>query len=157
MGHPNFPNLDPDYLTLLALGYPVERATASIAGGGTQHLFAVSGGRVAVKSLVGEVTTIIQVQATTAKITATPTTGSAVDLCANSDITGKEAGSLFSIAGLAATALIINLAGASQIQHSPVVVAIGYIDLILGAASTGYIKWQIRYMPIDPGARIVSA
>jgi len=157
MAHPSFPNLDPNYLTLLALGYPVERATASIAAGGTQHLFTITGGRVRLCSIIGEVTTIIQVQATTAKLTATPTVGSAVDLCATSDITGKEVGSLLTISGLAATALVMALAGGVGGQMHPVILATGYLDLILGAASTGYIKWQARYMPIDPGAVMTAA
>jgi hypothetical protein len=154
---PNFPNLNPDYLTLLALGYPVDKPTLTTVGGGTKHLFIISGGRVLVKSIVGEVTTAIQAQATTAKLTANPTTGNDVDLCATSDLTGKEVGSLLSINGLAATALIMALAGGVQAMASPVVLAIGYLDLILGADSTGSIKWQVRYMPIDPGAIMAAA
>jgi hypothetical protein len=156
MGHPNFPNLDPDYLTLLALGYPVERAAASIVAGGTIHLFQITGGRVRAGLILGEVTAAIQAQATTAKLTSTPTVGSAVDLCATSDLTGKEIGSLLTISGLAATALVMALAGGVGGQMHPVTLAVGYLDLILGAASTGSVKWQVRYMPIDPGARLVA-
>jgi hypothetical protein len=153
---PQLQNPDLDLATLMRFGMPVERATASIVAGGTIHLFRTYVGRVALGLILGEVTTIIQTQACTAKLTATPDVGTAVDLCATSDITGKEVGSLFTISGLAATALVMALAGGVGGQPNPVVLRPGYLDLILGATNTGSVKWQVRWMPIDVGAYIAA-
>jgi len=83
----------------IAGGINVSRAAANLPQTAAGNLFAVSGGRILLVALVGEVTTIIQAQATTVKLTSTPTTGSAIDLsAATTDINALEVGGRLTLA-----------------------------------------------------------
>lgn len=141
----------------LAFGVPVERPTAALPATTQAALFNVVGGRVAILSIIGEVTTVIQTQANNTKLVSNPTVGTDVDLCAVLSITAKEVGALFGITGLFSDAMVGANAGATVIPRNPVVVAAGTIDLSCAATNTGAVKWQIRYLPIDEGAYITAA
>ena len=136
------------------LGIHVVKAAETLPATTQQVLFTVAGGRVLVMALVGEVTTIVQVQVNNTKVTGNPTTGTAVDLCAALDISGKEAGALFGITGVLADAMLGANAGALQGQTSHPVVPIGTIDLDCAATNTGATKWDLWYIPLDVGARV---
>lgn len=151
------PNIDGRSLRKLLLGLKVDRATAALPQSTTGHLFTIAGGRVMVPLILGEVTTAIQAQATTAKLTSTPTTGTAVDVCGTLDLTGKEIGTLLTVTGTFANALVGANAGAASMQDRPFVLPIGFLDLITVASSTGSIKWTVFYIPIDDGASVVAA
>lgn len=68
----------------VALGINVSRLTSNLPATGALNIFTITGGRLLIASLVGEVTTIIQNQACTVKVTSTPLAGTAVDLAAPS-------------------------------------------------------------------------
>lgn len=143
-------------LNFLQWGFRVDRATATLPQSTTGHIFTVSGGRVIVNLILGEVTTIIQAQATTLKLTATPTTGTAVDMCATSDLTGLEVGGKLALPAAAASVLTKTNTGAIVAGNAAFVVAIGTIDLITVASSTGSIKWSCFWTPFDDGALLVA-
>jgi hypothetical protein len=120
----------------------------------------VSGGRILLVSLVGEVTTIIQAQSTTVKVTSTPTTGSAIDMSsAVGDINALEVGGRISLANppAAATALVKTNAGYTNLSAVFTVVPPGSISYTTGATSTGSLKWDLIYVPLDNGAQVVAA
>jgi len=144
-------------LRMNLLGFPVERATATLPQTTAGALFTVAGGIVAITQIVGEVTTVIQTQANDTKLTANPTTGTSVDICAALDISADEAGCLYGISGLAATALIGANAGSVPGQIYSVLVNIGTIDLACAASNTGSVKWTLFYIPIEDGASVVAA
>lgn len=144
--------VDQQSYTALSRGFRVDKPTAALPASATATLFTVSGGRVVVFGILGEVTTIIQNQACNTKIVAAPTTGTAVDLCAVLDIANKEVGCLFSITGTFATAMVGANAGASVMCATPVVVPIGTIKLSTAATNTGSVKWSIWWLPLDDGA-----
>lgn len=144
-------------LRKLNLGIKVERATATLPQTTAGSLFTVSTGRVIVTSIVGEVTTAIQNQANNTKLTANPTTGTAVDICAVLDTANKEIGTLFGITGTFATALVGANAGATVIPTNGVVVPVGTIDLDCAASNTGSVKWTLTYIPLDDGASVAAA
>ena len=144
-------------LTQLFLGRRVDKASASLPQTAVDALFNVVGGRVAITQLVGEVTTVIETKANNTKLVANPTTGSDVDLCAVLDITADEAGTLYSISGLAGDALIGSAAGGVGGQARRVIVAPGTIDLNCAASSTGATKWTVFYVPVDDGAYMSEA
>lgn len=154
-------NYDPLTLqgaALIRWGARVDRATATLPQTATSSIFTVAGGRVMVNLLIGQVTTIIQAQATTLKVVSTPTTGTAVDLSATADINALEVGGLLTLIGTLATALGKQNAGAAQgMNLVPLVVPIGNIQITTGASSTGAIKWSIFYHPLDDGAYITAA
>lgn len=138
-------------------GERVERATDTLPQTTAEALFTVSGGRVLVTSIVGEVTTVIQTQANNTKLVANPTTGTSVDICAVLDISADEAGCLYGITGTFADAMVGANAGATVAPARPVVVPVGTIDLSCAASNTGSVKWSITYVPLDDGAAIVAA
>lgn len=140
-----------------ALGERAERATALPI---TESLFTVSGGRVLVTSIVGELTTACDANATVSKLQANPTTGTTRDLCTAVDIASYAIGDLIGISGVAADALLPPAsAGSIEGMTMPVVVQEGTIDLDVAAAGqiTGRVKWTLRYQAIDEGAVVVPA
>ena len=141
-----------DALTPFFVGRRVDKASATLPASTNQTLFTVSGGRVLLLGIVGEVTTIIQTQACNAKLTSAPTTGTAVDLCAVLDITADEAGCLYGITGLFSDALVGANAGAAPVQDNGIVIPIGVIRLNTSATNTGATKWSAFYVPLDDGA-----
>lgn len=139
------------------LGVMVERATANLPQTTAHALFTISGGRIALVQIVGQVTTVIQTQANNTKLIGNPTVGTDVDLCAVLSITAKEVGTLFGITGVFADALLGANAGALSGQDRRVILNVGTLDLSCAASNTGQVKWTLFYHPIDPGALVVAA
>jgi hypothetical protein len=141
----------------ILLGTKVDRSTATLPQTATGALFTVTGGRILLTSIVGEVTTAIQAQATLAKLRATPTTGTVNDLSGTVDLASAAIGSLLGATGLAADALVLSTGGGVSNLRNPVVVAIGAIGLNTAASSTGSIKWSMTYVALDDGASVAAA
>lgn len=139
------------------LGLTVERATAALPQTTQSALFTVTGGRILLTSIVGEVTTVIQTQANNTKIVSNPTTGTDVDLCAVLDISADQVGCLYGITGTFATAMVGANAGATVIPALGIVIPIGTIDLSCAASNTGSVKWKMTYVPLDDGASVAAA
>jgi hypothetical protein len=150
-----FTNQHRDNFTTMGLGFTAAKAAATLPATTTQTIFTVTGGRCLVTLLLGEVTTIIQAQATTLKVTSAPTVGTAVDLTATLDVNAKEVGTLLLVEG-DGTALVGANAGAalSGIGFGAFIVPVGVIRIETGATSTGATKWNIWYFPLDAGAAI---
>lgn len=136
------------------LGIKVDKASFTLPASTTATLFTISGGRILLTSIVGEVTTIVQAQANATKLISTPTTGTAVDLCATLDITGDEVGCLYGITGTLATAMVGANAGATTGMATPLILPIGTIKLSCAATNTGATKWSMTYVPIDDAASV---
>jgi hypothetical protein len=141
----------------IRLGFSVDRATAALPQTTQSAIYTVSGGRIALLGLIGEVTTVIQTQADNLSVTTNPTVGTDVALCAVLNVSAKEVGTLFGITGTFADALVGANAGATVLPDRPIVVPIGTIDLIASASNTGSVKWKLIYLPIDDGATVVAA
>lgn len=145
---------------LITEGILISRATATLPATAAQNIFTVSGGRILLVALVGEVTTAIQAQSTTVKVTSTPTTGSAIDMSSTgADINALEIGGRISLANppAAATALVKTNAGYTNLSAVNTIVPIGTISYTTGATSTGSIKWDLIYVPLDTAATVVAA
>tara|TARA_R100001480_G_scaffold7322_1_gene14894 strand:+ start:8130 stop:8591 length:462 start_codon:yes stop_codon:yes gene_type:complete len=139
------------------LGARAKRVDAALPQTAAEAIFTVTGGKVMITGIIGEVGTIIETQANDTKLTANPTTGTSVDICATLDITADEAGTLYSITGTLADALVGTTAGAVAAQAKGVVVNAGTIDLDCAASNTGSVAWTIFYVPVDDGATIEAA
>lgn len=140
----------------------VARATQPIAPA-TDILFRVYGGRILAHLIIGEVTTIIQAQATNVKVSSkkldntSTAVGTAVDLCAVVDGNAKEVGSLFIPLGSGAAAVWSNAgAGLGTLGRNPTILPQGEIYATYASASTGNMKWDIWYQPLDEGAYVVA-
>jgi len=147
----------PETYSLLRYGYKAERGATALPASAAAALFNVTGGRVAITKIVGQVTTVIETKANNTKLTANPTVGTSVDICAVLNITADEVGTLYGITGTNTDALIGINAGALPGQTRDVVVNAGTIDLDCAATNTGAVKWSIWYVPIDEGATVTAA
>ncbi len=149
--------VDAQAISATVNGFRCDKAAATLPATATQGLFTITGGRVIILGIVGEVTTLVQTQACNAKLISTPTIGTAVDICAVLNISAKEVGCLFGITGTFATALVGANAGAGVMCATPVICPIGTIGLNTSATNTGATKWSIYWLPVDDGASLVSA
>jgi hypothetical protein len=138
-------------------GIRVDRAAATLPQTTAEALFTVSGGRVVINQILGEVTTIIETQANNTKLVGNPTTGTSADLCAVLNISADEVGTLYGITGTFSDAMLGTNAGGVPAQSTGVIVNEGTIDLNCAASNTGAIKWTVLYTPIDDGASVVAA
>lgn len=141
----------------------VSRAAKALPQNTTEILFKVIGGRVLVKALVGEVTTIIQnsdpvVKVSSKKLNAAMDTavGTAVDIASTVDITSLEVGGSVFVEG-DGTAAVKSSAGAVFIGTNSGywIAPNGEIYLTTGASKTGALKWDLFYEPLDPGAFVI--
>ncbi len=132
-------------------GVQLDRETATLPATTYGALFNIVGGRVVLTSMIGEVTTVIHSQTTNLKITATPTTGTAVDITANLDTNADAAQSVYGIG--AYVAAMTGGGGATNISPANgIVVNTGTLGITTGATSTGSIKWTATYLPLDDNA-----
>lgn len=141
-------------------GPSVARAAAALPQTAQTPIFTISGGMVLVTKFIGVVTTVIQAQATTAQIIATPTVGSPVNLSsAATDLTGAAVGATVVLGATVGAALTLSGAGAAFLlpMTTPLVVAAGTIDFKTVASSTGAMRWFLTYIPLDDGASIAAA
>lgn len=150
-------SVDADAFAASMLGLAVERATANLPQTTNSPIYTITGGRVLVLFLMGEVTTAIQNQANNTKLTAVPSVGSSVDLCATVDVANLEVGGKLILPAAFATALAKTLAGAASYSYAGAVVATGTINLNCAASNTGQVKWTLFYVPIDSGAAVAAA
>ncbi|MFL1903087.1 hypothetical protein ACJWDR_28880 [Streptomyces tauricus] len=149
-----------DQVRSLLCGVKVSRATATLPQTTAGALFTVSGGKVLITSLIGEVTTVIQTQADNTKLTFDPTdAGATQDLCAVLDITADAVGTLYSITGTPATAMqdALNFLPSNKVPAQPIVLKPGSILLDCAASNTGSVKWELTYVPLDNGASVAAA
>jgi hypothetical protein len=145
-------NVDLPAYTAMRFGIQVSRAAANLPQTAAAGIAVVTGGRVAVLAIMGQVTTIIQAQANTTKLTMVPTTGASTDLCAVADINGLVVGNFLQPTGLPSDALVI--LGAARIPREQIVLPIGQLNLNCAASSTGQIKWDFWWLPLDVGAAL---
>lgn len=125
----------------------------------TDQLFRVKGGRVKVKALVGEVTTVIQTQADNMKVSSkkldnsSAAVGTAVDVASNLDITAMEVGGSVFVEG-DGTALVKSTAGAVLMGTNSGEWIAPQVEIYLttSATNTGAMKWDLWYVPLDEGA-----
>jgi hypothetical protein len=141
-------------LRTINFGTRVSKSTGTLAAS-TISLFTVAGGRVALTSVWGVVTTAITV-ANSYKLQLNPTTGTTVDLCAATDIgtTDTPAGDLLSFTGAANAS--ITRGGSVESLRAPVVLTIGDVESV-SAGTDGVITWVVTYVALDDGASLVAA
>jgi hypothetical protein len=146
-----------DAFTAGMMGLATERATANLPQTTTLPIFRILGGRVSAFLILGEVTTVIQAQANNTKLTAVPTVGSAVDICAVVDINALEVGGKLFAANVAAAALQKTNTGAAFGAYGFTTLAVGTLNLNCAASSTGQVKWTLFWVPMDSGAAVEAA
>jgi len=142
------------------LGQRVDRATDTLPATTDEALFSITGGRVMITSIIGEVTTVIQTQANDTKLKFNPTaTGADTDLCAALDITADAVGTLYSITGDFSDAMKDGLLclETDAVLERGIILSEGDIELDCAATNTGSVAWSLTYVPIDDGAAVAAA
>lgn len=145
---------------LIETGIMVSRATATLPATTTGNIFVVSGGRILVRGLVGEVTTAVQNQACTLAIGTAPTvgTGSTTALGTATSIIAAPIGThVTANPGGAAVVDLSTQAGALISTAALFVVPVGNITITTSATNTGSLKWDLLYVPLDSGASVTAA
>jgi hypothetical protein len=136
--------------------YVSVRATGTMPQGTASALFTVTG-KIKLLDIIGEVTTVLGSTANALKLVANPTVGNDVDMCATVEGNAAAVGSIFTITGTLANAMVKTVSGCGVAQASPLIVTAGTIDLNAAGSTTGSIKWTVRYEPIDQGAMVIPA
>ena len=138
----------------------VARPTLSLPQSTTEQIFRVHGGRILVKLLLGEVTTVIegtdpQLKVSVSKLTAAAAlSGTAYDIASTLDISSDEVGTMYVVEG-DGTAIISGNQVAGSVEafsQGFVMAGPGQIYITTGASKTGAIKWDLWYQPLDEGA-----
>jgi hypothetical protein len=148
---------DPSSYIAEKLGQKVHRGAATLPQSAAAAIFTISGGRVLLNGIMGNVTVAIQNQACNTKLTANPTaaTVASTDLCAVASIANNPVGTNYGISGTLSAALQIG--GAVSVPPTPIILETGTIDLDCAASNTGSVEWDVWYLPLDAGAKIVAA
>jgi len=155
-------------LRAIALGTRVEKGPVTNPQTASTALFTVTGGKVAITSLVGIVTTVQGATANSFNITYTPSGGSAADLAAATVCTSDAVGTYYTITGVAADLVSAQKVGGTEVPQvtyaptptfltGPLVVGAGALNLKASGNNTGATTWVLTYVPIDNGAAIVAA
>lgn len=139
------------------LGIRVDKGAITNPQTGRSALFTITGGRVLMTGVLGEVTTIMGAVGNNTQLEANPTTGTTSALCAALATENDEVGTLYSITGTVGDAMLGDDAGGVRMGPSPVVLPIGTLDLYCAANNTGATKWSMWYIPLDDGAYVTAA
>src|SRR3990167_5312789 len=135
-----------DVFTTVGLGFHVAKASATVPNATTQDLFVVSGGRVLVMLLLGEVTTLMGATANNTKINSNPTVGTTAIVASNLATENDEAGTLYHVEGDGTALVGVNAGFCPTLVHVPWVCPAGTIELETGGNNTGATKWNIWYL-----------
>ena len=134
----------------------VERS-ASLTPQTTQTAYFTVTGRVLITQIIGEVTVEIGAGENSTELIANPTVGADVNMAAALDIDADAVGSIYTITGTLADAMIATTSGAVAAQSAPIFVAAGTIDLKTSASTAGQTKWTLHYISVDGGSLVEAA
>lgn len=154
-----------DELRTLLLGRKVDKAAFTLPATTSTAMFTVTGGRVLITSMIGEVTTVCSGTVTNLNVTLDPDGANAVaDLAAATAITSDAVGTLYTVTGVVADLLSADTPGGTAVPNyvsgvvrNGFIVPAGSILLKTSATNTGATKWSLTYIPIDDGAAVVAA
>lgn len=141
-------------LTQATYGFPVIRATEVFTGISNTPIYNIVGGRVAVRSIIGQIT-IGASAAMNISLRCNPTAAGtegpmSTALAAN----GLEVGTLITIDGAVGVATFGVNAGAAQGQLRDSIVPIGQIEFVVSTGETISVGWLLHYVSIDVGAYV---
>ncbi len=147
-----------DITSILATTPRIVERTAAVLPATTQTPYFTVTGRVLILQLVGEVTTVFDGTVNSLTLVSNPTVGADVNLCAALVVTSDTEGTVYTITGTLADALVATTSGAVQAQLSGILVTAGTIDLDATATdATGSSRWTLHYVALDSGSSVVIA
>lgn len=138
----------------------VELQTATLPQTADAAMFRITGGKVRILEIVGEVTTLIQNQQNNTKIKHNPSgVGNDVDLCAVLDIAADAVGTLYAITGDFSDAMVDGLWSLETdelMEKRGIILGPGDIELDCAASNTGSVKWTVTWEPLDAGGNVAA-
>lgn len=135
-------------------GLKVERAAATLPATTTATIFNVTGGRVMILLLVGEVTTVMSGTATNLSTNHVATGGGGTTaLSTATAVTSLAVGTPFVLTALNAAAAVTGVAA----NPNRLTVVPGAIQITTSATNTGAMRWTLLYVPLDDGAVVTAA
>jgi hypothetical protein len=137
-------------LRTILFGTRVTKSTGTLTAA-TIPLFTISGGLVAVTSLVGRVTTAITVT-NSYKLQHNPTAGTTKDLCTAADLGSTDT----AVGEILVPKIGTSLAVGAAVEQDTLILETGQIESVSGGTD-GVILWALTYVPLDNGAAIVAA
>lgn len=139
----------------ISLGINVSRAAAALPSTGIGSLFTISGGRVLLKVLHGQVVTLLSgTNSTTVGLTPLNTGTSAPAILSSAGVIPVAVGSPV-VSKFDAGALIVTVNG-SLVPAAGYVAIPGDVTITTGSTVTGTVKWDLVYVPLDVGATVVA-
>lgn len=135
----------------------VKKTLSAIDGSGGELL--VVSGPIKVIELIGVVTGNIGGSTTRVKLLVDPTEPSGdTDICAQLDITGHQAGTIYTITGTFGDAMIATTNGVIAGLATQFIIPAGVIEYAnADDTETGIIDWYLRYIPLAPGVIVTAA
>jgi len=112
-------------------------------------------------TIIGKVTSQIQNQATTVKLSVVSDALASFDICTTKDINNFVAGTQLSIDGTPGDPMIgttgVGTAKRQALQVVATCITSGQITVTFGAASTGAIEWEIQWVPLNAQGNVTPA
>jgi hypothetical protein len=142
-------------------GTKVTRVAADVFDGTQKALYTVSGGKVLITCLIGEVTVAtIDAGASNMSFVTNPTVGTDAAMCAVLDINADQLGTIYSCPFDVGVAVQGGLGGGAYLSDKGWIAAEGTIDLLTVAdvgtgGALGY--FELWFIPLDDGANVVAA
>jgi len=123
--------------------------------GALTPIFNIVGGPVLMTGFFGQMTVICGANAVF--LSATPTVGATVPLCAALDINVMIVGEYCTITGVGSEAMTYNasLTGLPMMASKGVILPVGTLDYD-AAAADGSMSWTIFYVPLETGAYVTA-
>lgn len=151
--------ISPNGIRTALLGVKVDRATAALPSNTLGNIFTVTGGRVLITSLVGEVTTVLGAGANTITLGTAPTVGvgAAAALGSSLTITTAAVGSHFAAVTTGAVAGDVATQAGVALPAAAFLVDPGAVTITTTATVTGSVKWTLTYIPYDDAGTVVAA
>jgi hypothetical protein len=135
----------------------VSRATDTLPATATETIFTVSGGRILLKALIGEVTTVIQSQACNLSVNVDSDAGAADVIASTLDINADGVGTYYGVEGDGTALEDTGIGWGRPCSGVGTVIGTGVITITTSATNTGSVKWDLYYLPLDPTAYVVPA
>lgn len=143
-------------LLLANYGATVQRTAAVLPATTTATIYTVTGGRVLLLALLGEVTTVMTATATNLNVTLVPTAAgvtSVSPIVADTSVASLAVGAQFAFTALNTAATTGGVAN----QGNETYLVPGLIRITTSATNTGAMKWTLLYIPVDNGASVTAA
>jgi hypothetical protein len=150
--------IHPDQLRLIRYGLKVSRAAKVLPATATETIFTVSGGRIRLTGLIGQVAVAMDATVTNLSMVSTPTTGTQATLGTVVAVASTAVGASISLNPVFGGALAVTAGGAGVLPGGyELVIPPGNIQIATTATNAGVVRWDLLYVPFDDAGSVAAA